>query len=141
MVWLLVGLAAIPSVALWTALGRRHGVRRAFAVAALVEAAGVGASVLAPGLWGPFAAALLLGATFMGLTALGLIAAREIAGAASRRALAIMTAAFGLGQMLGPVAGGYGYDLTGSFTAPSLLAAAALLVAAALGGGRATGRR
>ncbi len=34
LVWLLVGLAAIPSVALWTALGRRQGVRRAFAIAA-----------------------------------------------------------------------------------------------------------
>ncbi len=52
-----------------------------------------------------------------------------------------MTAAFGLGQMLGPVAGGYGFDSMGSFTAPSLLAAVALLIAAALGGGRATGRR
>ena len=43
-----------------------------------------------------------------------------------------MTAAFGIGQILGPSFAGYLHDLTGSFLLPSLGAAAALLVAAAL---------
>ena len=45
-----------------------------------------------------------------------------------------MTAAFGLGQMIGPSFAGYAYALTGSFRAPSLAAAAALVIAAALVG-------
>jgi len=43
-----------------------------------------------------------------------------------------MTAAFGLGQIVGPVFAGAAHDLTGSFTAPSLAAAGALLLAALL---------
>jgi cyanate permease len=46
--------------------------------------------------------------------------------------LAILTAAFGLGQVIGPWLAGELHALTGSFEAPSLTAAAALLVAAAL---------
>ena len=130
--WLVLGLAAIPSVALWVAAGRRLGVVRAFAVACVVEAAGVFASVAWPTSAGLLVAAALLGGTFMGLTALGLIAARNLAPEDPRRALAILTAAFGLGQIVGPIVAGYGFDLTGSFLLPSLLAVAGLLVGAGL---------
>ncbi len=58
----------------------------------------------------------------MGITALGLIAARDLAPADARRWVAILTAAFGLGQIVGPIVAGYGFDLTGSFFLPSMLA-------------------
>jgi predicted MFS family arabinose efflux permease len=130
--WLVLGLAAIPSVAVWVAVGRRLGVVRAFAVASVVEAAGVLASVAWPTVTGLFLAAALLGGTFMGLTALGLIAARNLGPDDPRRPMAIVTAAFGLGQIVGPLVAGYGFDLTGSFLLPSLLAVAGLLVGAGL---------
>jgi predicted MFS family arabinose efflux permease len=130
--WLAFGLAAIPSVALWVAVGRRTGVMPAFAVACLVEALGVLASVAGSSVAALLAASILLGGTFMGLPALGLIAARDLAPADPRRWVGILTSAFGLGQIVGPVVAGYGFDLTGSFVLPSLLAAAALVVSAAL---------
>jgi len=40
-----------------------------------------------------------------------------------------MTAAFGLGQIVGPTFAGVIYDITGSFLAPSLTAGAALAAA------------
>jgi predicted MFS family arabinose efflux permease len=123
-VWVLFGLSAAPSVALWTALSRRWGILNAFAVAAIVEAAGVAGSALWTSSLTVIAAALLVGGTFMGLTALGLIAA-------SGR-IALMTAAFGAGQIIGPIFAGYLYDLTGSLSTPSLAAAAALVVAGLL---------
>jgi predicted MFS family arabinose efflux permease len=132
MFWLAFGLAAIPSVAFWVAAGRRVGVMQAFAIACIVEAVGVFASVAWPGIAGLFAASVMLGGTFMGLTALGLIAARDLAPAEPRRWLAILTSAFGLGQIVGPVVAGYGFDLTGSFFLPSMLAVAALFVSACL---------
>jgi predicted MFS family arabinose efflux permease len=130
-VWLVVGLTAAPSVAFWTWIARRVGIARAFALACLAEAAGVAASVLET----PAAVLLgaaLLGGTFMGLTALGLIGARRLSTGDPRSALAIMTAAFGLGQIVAPAFAGLVHDATGSFVLPSLTAVAALLIGALL---------
>jgi predicted MFS family arabinose efflux permease len=132
LVWFVVGLAAIPSVAAWSSMGRRYGVIPAFAMACLVEAVGVVSSVVWVSLAGLFVAAIFLGGTFMGITALGLMAARTLSSGDSRRVLAMMTAAFGLGQIIGPVVAGYAFDLTGSFLLPSMAAAAGLGVSAAL---------
>lgn len=132
LVWLVVGLAAAPSVAFWGWLGARIGVARAFALACLVEATGVAVSVLWSALPAMLFGAALLGGTFMGITALGLIAARRLAQGDPRRTLAVMTASFGTGQMIGPSFAGVLHDATGSFLLPSLVAAAALVVAALL---------
>ena len=131
-IWLVVGLAAIPSVALWTRMGRRLGVVRTLGVACLAEAIGIVCSVLWDNALSLFVAAALLGGTFMGITALGLIAARAMSPANPRRALGMMTASFGLGQIVGPVVAGYGFELTGSFFLPSMVAALALCVSTAI---------
>jgi MFS family permease len=132
LVWLAVGLAAAPSVALWVAIGQRIGNEAAYALANLIEAIGVALSVLDASLAGLVLAALLLGGTMMGITALGLIEVRQLSRGDPRRSLALMTAAFGLGQMIGPSFAGYAYHFTGSFFAPTLAATAALVIAAAL---------
>jgi predicted MFS family arabinose efflux permease len=132
LVWLIVGLTAAPSVMLWVRASLRLGVPVTFAIACVVEAVGVAASVLWPSIAGALLAAALLGGTFMGLTALGLAGARRLAPANPRPVLAVMTAAFGLGQIIGPALAGFLSQRTGSFAMPSLLAAAALLVAAVI---------
>jgi predicted MFS family arabinose efflux permease len=129
-IWIVFGLAAAPSVALWTRVATRLGIQTAFALACVVEAAGVLASVVWQTAGGIFAAAILVGGTFMGLTALGLIRARALAQGNPRRALALMTVAFGVGQIIGPYFAGIVSDRLDSFTVPSVVAAAALLVAA-----------
>ena len=131
-VWLMVGAAAAPSVALWTWCGRSFGVHRAFAAACVVEAIGVAASVLWPTIAGIIIAAIFLGGTFVGLTALGLIGARSLAPSQPHRALGLMTASFGAGQIIGPSFAGFLYDATGSFALPTLGAAAALMISAAM---------
>jgi predicted MFS family arabinose efflux permease len=133
-VWAIVGLAAIPSVALWTVLGKRIGVFCAFAAACLVEALGVAASVLITSTFGVVLAAAFLGGTFVGITALGLVGARGLSASDPRRVLALMTVAFSAGQIVGPALAGMLFDATGSFVLPSLLAALALVAAAALAG-------
>lgn len=133
-VWLVVGLAAIPSVPAWGWAGGRLGVLPAYAVACVAAAAGV----VAGGLWnapaGAVLAAALLGGTFMGITALGFAAARALAPDQGRRASALMTAGFGVGQIAGPLVAGRLLDATGGFAAPSLVAAAALMTTAAIAG-------
>ena len=134
LVWLCVGLTAAPSVALWGWAGRRWGNVRAFAIGCLVEAAGVALSVTSGGIWLILLAAGLLGGTFVGLTAIGLIEVRHLSAGDPRRNLALMTAAWGLGQMVGPALAGVLHDSLGSYLVPSLLATAALTAAAALAG-------
>jgi predicted MFS family arabinose efflux permease len=131
-IWMLFGLSAMPSVWLWQQVGSLIGVTRAFAVACVVEAVGVSASVEWVTLAGLCVSAALLGGTFMGLTALGLVAGRAAGAGRPQRAIGLMTASFGTGQMIGPLLAGQVADLTDSLRAPTLMATAALLLAAIL---------
>lgn len=131
-VWLWVGLAAAPSVGVWGWVERRLGFRHSFALACLVQASGVLVSVLAMSVPSIVYAAVALGGTFVALTSLGIDGARRLRPADRQRIVAVMMAAFGTGQVIGPTAAGVLADATGGFTAPSLAAAAALLIAAGL---------
>ncbi|MFI4931883.1 MAG: YbfB/YjiJ family MFS transporter [Burkholderiales bacterium] len=131
-IWVVFGLAAAPSVALWLWVAQRIDVFRTFAVVCLVEAAGVLASVLWLEATGTIVAALCVGGSFMGLTALGMIGARRLTVGDARRPVALMTAGFGCGQMIGPTFAGLLHDASGSFLLPSLCAAASLALASVL---------
>ena len=130
-IFILFGLSAAPSVAFWTWLARRSTILRTFALAAIVEAVGVAASALFLNPATVILTSVFVGGTFMGLTALGLLGARE-GGGDPRGRIALMTASFSAGQILGPSFAGYVYDLTGSLAVPSLTAAGALVIAALL---------
>jgi predicted MFS family arabinose efflux permease len=132
LVWVAVGVAAIPSVALWTRIGDWIGIARAFAAASATQAIGVAASVLWVTPAGTFLAAVFLGGTIMGLTSLGLIAGQRLSAGDPRATMALLTTVFGVGQIVGPVFAGVAYDASGSFLAPSIAAAAALAVGAVL---------
>jgi predicted MFS family arabinose efflux permease len=131
-VWVLFGLAAIPTGALWTMVSERRGIFQAYAIACLVEALGVAASILWLSPAGAITAMLFLGGTITGLTALGLIAVRNLSTGDPRPNLALATAAFGVGQVIGPAFAGLLHDWLGSFVLPSLVAVLALFAAAGL---------
>lgn len=131
-IWVIVGLAAVPSVPLWQWLSRRIGLLNAYAIACLVEAVGVAASVAWSSIAGICVSAILFGGTFMGLTALGVMGARALSPGRSQWAIGITTASFGFGQMIGPTVAGFLSEQTGSLQVATLLAAGALVVAAEL---------
>ncbi|MBP6813373.1 MAG: YbfB/YjiJ family MFS transporter [Burkholderiaceae bacterium] len=132
LVWCIVGLAAAPSNWFWQRLSERASPWIAMIAAYLLEALGVAAAALGEHLLAVFLGALLLGGTFMAITALGLTTARGLSGGASTQVVGRMTAAFGLGQILGPAIGGWLAERSGSFVAPSLLAVAVLVACAGL---------
>jgi MFS family permease len=129
-VWLVTGLAGLPSVYLWQPVVRRLGGMKTFALGCVVEGIGVVASVKLGGYAGPLIGGVLLGGTFIALTTIGLVAGRAMAAQSPRRVLAVMTAFFGTGQIIGPIVAGFLADRTGSFTIASMAAAIALLVSA-----------
>ncbi|MER9841039.1 YbfB/YjiJ family MFS transporter [Mesorhizobium australicum] len=131
-VWMVAGLAGFPSVWLWQKIAARIGLYAAYALGCLVEVVGVTASVAAGGRIGPLLGGVLLGGTFIAITALGLQAARQQAPASPRRIFALMTASFGLGQIIGPIAAGLLAQASGDFFLASIVAAAILVVSGAV---------
>jgi predicted MFS family arabinose efflux permease len=124
-VWIAVGLAVIPSTALWSAVGGRLGYAAALAAAYGLQACGIILPVLG-GAVAAFASAILFGGTFAGITALTLTIAARLAPHRPAALVGMLTAAFGVGQVLGPVLAGIVAGGTGSFV-PTLAAAAALV--------------
>lgn len=127
--WFVTGLAVMASMFLWPLFAARNGLRRTYIVGLALEAVGVVASVLVPGLPGLLIGGIFLGGTFIMITSYGLQLSRTLWHESPRRAIGLMTAAFGVGQIIGPVVAGYAASLTGSFTMASLMAAAMLVVA------------
>ena len=73
----------------------------------------------------------LFGATFVGIVGVGVDLARRLHALDPTRAIAVMTVAFAVGQMVGPAVGGWLADATGTFRVPSVVAAVVLLAGAA----------
>jgi predicted MFS family arabinose efflux permease len=132
MVWMVAGLAGFPSTWLWQKIAARTGLYAAYALACFIEVVGVTASVAIGGRTGPLLGGVLLGGTFIAITAFGLQTARQLAPQAPRRIFALMTAAFGLGQIIGPVVAGFLAQMSGDFFLASITAAVVLVVSGAI---------
>ncbi|MBZ9894799.1 YbfB/YjiJ family MFS transporter [Mesorhizobium sp. BR1-1-6] len=126
-VWMVTGLAGFPSVWLWQKISARIGLYATYALGCFVEVVGIVASVAVGGRTGPLLGGLLVGGTFIAITALGLQTARQLAPQAPRRTFALMTASFGLGQIIGPIAAGLLAQASGDFFLASIAAAAVLV--------------
>lgn len=128
--WFVTGLTAALSLAFWKRPQRRLGLLGGYRAALVLEAIGVAATVILPMPFSVLVGGVLLGATFMVITAYGLQLGRAMAPESPRRSLATMTAAFGVGQIVGPLASGWLAAGSGSYLLPSLMAAAILAIAA-----------
>jgi MFS family permease len=130
--WILVGLAAAPSTVLWALAASRSGAVVALAVAFTLQAAGILLPVVSPAWWAAAGSAVLFGGTFTGISALTLTYARRLTETrGSGRAIGLLTAVYGVGQVLGPLAaarltiGADGFE-------PALVAASAVVTLGAL---------
>lgn len=138
--WIAVGLAGAPSTLLWSRVAQRWGAPAALIAAHLVQAAGIVLPVFSDSLWVALVAAVFFGGTFMGITAVIVGFGGRIA-AHPARMIGLLTAAFGLGQMIGPVIAGWLAERQGGFNGSLLLAAGAVVLGAVLIAlGRATSR-
>jgi predicted MFS family arabinose efflux permease len=121
--WVAVGVAAIPSTLIWPLLARRFGHQKALLAAFALQAVGIVFSINATTIAQVLFAAVSFGATFLGIVALTLAEGNRRWPADSRRAAAILTTAFSLGQMFGPAVAGILADHRAGFALPLGIAA------------------
>jgi hypothetical protein len=128
--WAAFGLGAAPSCFLWHALHRRLGVRASLALNLIAQAVGVVLPTLSATPLSYLASAILVGGTFMGTATIAMPAARRAAARTRFNVMATMTAAYGVGQIAGPLVSNALVAHTHSFDQPLLFAGGALVVGA-----------
>lgn len=140
--WMVAGLGAMAAGVFWAAVARRMGSWAALILAHIAQAVGI----LLPMTGSPAASvvsAMLFGGTFVGIVSQAFALGRQLSGGASARVIGTLTAAYGLGQIIGPLPAGLVVARTGSFDSALLGAAAAVLAGAILlaAGGWVAGRQ
>ncbi|MGN5380587.1 YbfB/YjiJ family MFS transporter [Streptomyces lasalocidi] len=131
--WIVVGLAALPSCALWTRLAHRWSRPALLLTALTVQAVGIALPALLGGAAPALVSAVLFGATFMGVSTMALSIGTHLQ---VPRAVALLTAGYSVGQILGPLLAApllsHGYHqallLGSAMVVLSALAAAAVCV-------------
>ncbi len=135
--WIVTGVAAALSTPAWR-YAARGGYLRMLVSAFLLQGAGALLPVLSSAPAAALASGLLLGGTFMGITMLSLQYGVALSGRPSAHTVAVMTALYGAGQIIGPFVAGFtarGQDFFLAFvlSGASLFVAAGLLLAGGSG--------
>ncbi|GAA4638159.1 YbfB/YjiJ family MFS transporter [Actinoallomurus vinaceus] len=98
--WVLVGAAAIPSCPLWARSARRWSRPDLLLAALVVQAIGIALPALVGGVAAALISALLFGATFLGVSTIALATGAHLQ---FPRSVALLTAGYSVGQILGPL--------------------------------------
>lgn len=130
--WPVFGAAAVVSTFVAAARAAQIGHRSVWIASHVLMAIGVLLPVLLPGLTAVIGSALLVGGTFVVTTMTSLQVAQEVSRGHAARLVAAMTAAFALGQIIGPVVAGLLFDAGYGFSGGLVLAGIFLLLSAVL---------
>ncbi|HEX4724712.1 MAG TPA: YbfB/YjiJ family MFS transporter [Pseudonocardiaceae bacterium] len=98
--WVLVGLAALPSSALWAWCSRIWSRPTLLMAALVVQVVGTALPAVRGGIGTAIVSAILFGATFLGIGTIVLAAGAHLR---MPRSVAILTTGYGAGQIAGPV--------------------------------------
>ncbi len=98
--WVLAGLAAVPSSALWAWLARRWSRPDLLCAALVIQAVGIALPALVGGVAAALISAFLFGATFLGVATIALATGAHLR---FPRSVALLTAGYSIGQILGPL--------------------------------------
>jgi predicted MFS family arabinose efflux permease len=126
--WIVVGLAAALLTPFWPLAAARVGAVRALVAAHLLQAAGIVLPVLWEHVATAIVGAILFGATFLSIAMLSLNLGRTLAPHRSTPVIALLTVAFGLGQISGPLLAGILAAHTAGFAVPLIAAASVVAI-------------
>jgi Uncharacterised MFS-type transporter YbfB len=124
--WIIVGVAAVPSAALWAGLSRIWSRPTLLAFALGAQAVGIALPALVGGTTAALGSAVLFGATFLGVATVALATGAHLR---TPRAVAILTTGYSVGQIAGPI---LVTPMLHHSYHPALLAGAAIVAAAAV---------
>jgi len=127
--WILVGAITAPSTIWWSAAARRWGLSRALLAACFAQIVAMLAPLAIGGAAGALTLAVGLGATFIGISALGTALGRALRPANSNGAIALLTAVYGVGQIIGPLIATRIVIVTGSYRLALPVVAGSLAIA------------
>lgn len=132
LVWMMVGLAAIPSCLIWSLLAKKWGFIKSLVLAMALQSLGIAMPAFWMSKTSFVISALLFGATFMGITTLATTLGREMNPSDSNRTIGMLTAIYAIGQLIGPTLAGVLSSLTHDFNAAFIGAASAVFFGAIL---------
>ncbi|MBV8534677.1 MAG: YbfB/YjiJ family MFS transporter, partial [Alphaproteobacteria bacterium] len=130
--WIVAGLAGVLAAPLWSLVAARIGLAGTLITAHLVQAAGIVLPVLSHSLAAVLLSALAFGGTFTSISGLSLAFGGQLMPQRSARLIGVLTAAFGIGQVLGPIVAGELEARHGDFDTTLVLAAGAVAFGAVL---------
>ncbi|WP_368655084.1 YbfB/YjiJ family MFS transporter [Ornithinibacillus sp. 4-3] len=131
-VWMVAGLAAIPSCIIWSNLAKKWGFVKSLVFSMLLQSIGIVLPVFSLSKSSLMLSALLFGATFMGITTLATTLARQMSPSNSGRIIGYLTAVYAAGQMIGPTFAGILLSHTQGFNSALVAAASAVFIGAVL---------
>lgn len=131
-VWMVVGLGAIPSCILWSTLAKKWGFVRSLVIAMVLQSIGIALPVFWLTQSSLMISAFLFGATFMGITTLATTLARQMSPSNSSRMIGSLTAIYAAGQMIGPTIAGILLSYTQSFNTALIGAASVVFIGSML---------
>lgn len=102
-VWLVVGIAGIPSCIIWMRLAHRFGSINIMIIAMLLQIIGIMIPTLSSNIYMNLVSGLLFGATFIGLVALFMNFGGQLSNKNPVLIMGAITSAYGIGQIIAPL--------------------------------------
>ncbi|MDX1748877.1 MAG: YbfB/YjiJ family MFS transporter [Methylophaga sp.] len=128
LIWVMLGVAAIPSCIIWDKVAERIGETRAIIVAYSIILVSILIPLFSESLLFNVIGALLFGATFAGIVSLMLVYVGHKFPHNPAKAMAKLTISYGIAQLIAPALAGCLSTLTGHYLSALWMAAAIMLM-------------
>ncbi len=128
LIWVMLGLAAIPSCLFWEKIALHFGESRAILLAYLLMLVSIVIPIVSQSFALNLLGAFLFGGTFAGVVSLMLVYVGHKHQANPAKAMAKLTISYGIAQLIAPAIAGYLSTLTGDYHAALWMAAIVMLI-------------
>ncbi|SOC42395.1 YbfB/YjiJ family MFS transporter [Ureibacillus acetophenoni] len=129
--WVIAGIAAAPAAPLWMAMISKMSTVKVLSIAYILQIIGILLPVFSQTAWGVLLSAFLFGFTFVGIVTLSTAYARQLFPKQSGAVVSVLTTAYALGQIVGPILASGAESIFNSFKAPLTLAGIVVILALA----------